>query len=176
MQALSTHIEWMLPPAIQLHRCLLGLVQPAVLAGPLAEMRCVMDISPLERASAISQHVFLEAKNRTPELEASRLVPTSVHAVRGWIRQCKELVRPCSTLAALRRCCGGTTGLLRCVVDRRTSAWPHRLWPRLRRSQQSCVVLHVYAYVDVRCTGFLRSTLYCEVPDACAAKHALAAC
>lgn len=96
MQALSEHIEWMLPPAIQLHRCLLGLVQPAVLSGPLADIPSVLDISPLERASAISQHVFLEAKTRTPELEASRMVPTSVHAVRGWIRQCKELVRPCA--------------------------------------------------------------------------------
>ena len=93
MQALSGHIVWMLPPAIQLHRCLLGLVQPAVLAGPLAEMQCVLDISPLERASAISQHVFLEAKTRAPELEANRMDPASVHAVRGWIRQCKELVR-----------------------------------------------------------------------------------
>eukprot|EP00892_Ulva_mutabilis_P010672 jgi/Ulvmu1/7978/UM004_0211.1 len=90
-EALSAHIEWMLPPAVQLHRCLQGLAQPAVLAGPLAEMASVLDISPLERASAVSQHVFLEAKTRAPELEASRMDPTSLHAVRGWIRQCKEL-------------------------------------------------------------------------------------
>lgn len=94
LQVINSHMEWILLPAVRLHQCLMGLARPDLRnGGPLAPVRGVLDISPLERASCMNQQAFLEAKTRTTELEPGRMDPTSIHGVRGWIRQCKELVR-----------------------------------------------------------------------------------
>jgi hypothetical protein len=87
-------MQWMLLPAVRLHSALMGLARPEVVAGLLAAVRGVLDVSPLERASAMNQQAFLDAKNRPDEIEPGRMDPTTVHGVRGWLRQCKELVRP----------------------------------------------------------------------------------
>lgn len=94
VQVIHSHMEWMLLPAVRLHQCLMGLARPDLRnGGALTPVREILDISPLERASCMNQQAFLEAKTRTDELEPGRMDPTSIHGVRGWIRQCKELVR-----------------------------------------------------------------------------------
>ena len=90
VQAISVHMEWMLPPAMHLLRCLNALAQSGVLPAPLQPM---LELSPLEMAAAIGQQAFLDAKSRVDELEPGRLDPSSIHGVRGWFKQSKELVR-----------------------------------------------------------------------------------
>lgn len=103
VQVIHAHMEWMLLPAVQLHQCLMGLARPDFRnGGPIAAIRGILDISPLERASCMNQQAFLEAKTRTDELEPGRMDPTSVHGVRGWIRQCKELVCSHCEIAELK--------------------------------------------------------------------------
>lgn len=87
---LDAHVEWMVAPAMQLLRSLSELSQPGALEGPLTAL---LHLSPLERAAAVGQQAFLDAKSRSDEVEPGRLDPCSLHGVRGWFRQTKELVR-----------------------------------------------------------------------------------
>ena len=98
-------MEWILLPAVRLQQCLMGLARPELRNGALASVQGVLDISPLERASCMNQQAFLEAKTRTAELEPGRMDPTSIHGVRGWIRQCKELVRCLPTAVVFLNMC-----------------------------------------------------------------------
>ena len=81
----------MLLPAMHLLRSLNGLGQPGMLP---ASLQGILELSPLERAAAVGQQAFLDAKSRADELEPGRLDPCSIHGARSWFRQCKELVRP----------------------------------------------------------------------------------
>jgi hypothetical protein len=105
VQALSQHVEWILLPAMHLLKCLNGLARPGVLGGATASLAAALDLSPLEKAAAIGQAAFIDAKSRADELEPGRLDPCTVHGVRGWIKQGKELVR--SILVGLH--CAGAT-------------------------------------------------------------------
>ena len=93
MQCLSAHLEWMLLPAARLLSSLSGLSQPSALGGSSAPLQAILQLSPLEKAAAIGQYAFLDAKSKADELEPDRMDPASLHGVRGWLKQSKELVR-----------------------------------------------------------------------------------
>lgn len=98
VQCLAEDLEWMLTPAAQLLKCLNGLSQPGSLAGDAAALQAMLELSPLEKAAAVGQSAFLNAKSRADELEPDRMDPASLHGVRGWYRQSRELVRLAPTL------------------------------------------------------------------------------
>ena len=93
MQALGEHVEWMVLPAMHLLHGLNALAQPGVLERHATGLGALLELSPLERAAAMGQQTFLEAKSRSEEVEPGRMEPHTVNAARGWLKQCKELVR-----------------------------------------------------------------------------------
>lgn len=92
VQVLSEHGEWMLVPALQLHKCLMGLSRACAWDSNLAALRPALEISPLERAVCIGQQAFLQAKAQIDIIDPNRTDPSSVSGLRGWLRQTKELV------------------------------------------------------------------------------------
>jgi hypothetical protein len=92
-QVLLDHAEWMLLPALRLHRHLMALADACARDAALEQLRPVLALSPLERAVCIGQRAFLDAKARVDELDPGRQDHNTISGARGWLRQCKELVR-----------------------------------------------------------------------------------
>jgi hypothetical protein len=92
LQALAEHIEWMVLPAMCVLQALNALSQPGVLQSRSPALQPILELSPLERAAAIGQQAFVDAKSRADELEPGRTDPNTLHSARGWFKQCKELV------------------------------------------------------------------------------------